>query len=71
MIKGIIKILREANKDVYIRIGFMKIEDWSSLFDPLDTGTFQKEMFDPLVNYLKTFKVNGIIIDFFSIYLVS
>ncbi|XP_022168336.1 uncharacterized protein LOC111032354 isoform X2 [Myzus persicae] len=67
----IIRSLVEANKSVYIRIGFIYEDDWSSLFDPSDNDTFQKQMFDPLVNFLNEFKVNGIIIDFISIYDVT
>jgi len=63
--------LIEANKPVYTRIGFVYKDDWSSIFDPPDAGAFQKKIFVPLVNFLNTIKVNGILINCEYIYNVS
>ncbi|XP_060864461.1 uncharacterized protein LOC132940746 [Metopolophium dirhodum] len=69
--KGVIRTLIEANKPVYTRIGFLYKDDWSSIFDPPDADVFQKKIFDPLVNFLNTFKVNGILINCEDIYNVD
>jgi len=71
MIKAIVTSLVEAQMTVYTRIGFVCGDDWNSLFNATDQNKFQIEMFDPLVNFLNEFKINGIIIDFLSIYDVS
>lgn len=68
MIKGAIKILIEANKPVYLRIGFVYKDDWSLVFDPADADVFQKTMFDPLINFLTATKVNGLLINCVDLY---
>ncbi|XP_022168501.1 uncharacterized protein LOC111032462 [Myzus persicae] len=60
--KGIITSLVEAKKTVYTSIGFVCEDDWPAIFDPPDTGVFQKDFFDPLINLLNASKVNGILI---------
>lgn len=71
MIKDIIRSLVEANKPVYTRIGFDSTDDWASIFNPPDAEVFQTKKFDPLVNFLIKFKVNGLIINSADIYNVS
>ncbi|XP_003246843.3 uncharacterized protein LOC100569633 isoform X1 [Acyrthosiphon pisum] len=66
--KDVIRTLIEANKPVYTRIGFVYKDDWSSIFDPPDADVFQTEIFDPLVNFLNTIKVNGLLINCEFIY---
>ncbi|XP_022168360.1 uncharacterized protein LOC111032372 [Myzus persicae] len=66
--KGTIRSLVEANKPVYTHVGFQSTVDWCSIFDPSDKDIFQKQIFDPLVSFLNTFKVNGIIINLKYIY---
>ncbi|CAI6365774.1 unnamed protein product [Macrosiphum euphorbiae] len=66
--KSAIKILIEANKPVYLRIGFVYKDDWSLVFDPADADVFQKTMFDPLINFLTTTKVNGLLINCVDLY---
>ncbi|CAI6364566.1 unnamed protein product [Macrosiphum euphorbiae] len=68
MIKDIIRSLVEANKPVYTRIGFESTDDWASIFNPPDAEVFQTKKFDPLVNFLIKFKVNGLIINSADIY---
>ncbi|XP_022168290.1 uncharacterized protein LOC111032321 [Myzus persicae] len=60
--KGTITSLVEANKTVYTRIGFVYEDDWPTIFDPPDAGVFQKDFFEPLINFLNASKVNGILI---------
>jgi len=71
MIKGIIRSLVEANKPVYTRIGFDGTDDWGSIFNPPNADLFQTQKFEPLVNFLNTFKVNGLLINCANIYGVS
>eukprot|EP00102_Acyrthosiphon_pisum_P015791 XP_008186507.2 PREDICTED: uncharacterized protein LOC103310334 [Acyrthosiphon pisum] len=69
--KDIIRSLVEANKPVYTRIGFDGTDDWGSIFNPPDANVFQTKKFDPLVNFLNTFKVNGLLINCANIYNIA
>ncbi|XP_060866178.1 uncharacterized protein LOC132941939 [Metopolophium dirhodum] len=70
--KDIIRTLVEANKTVYTRIGFRGGKDeWIPIFNPTDEKVFQKQTFDPLVNFLNTFKINGLIINCEDIYSIA
>jgi len=71
MISDIIKTLVAANKNVYTRIGFEGTDDWGSIFNPSDANVFQTTKFDPLINFLNTFKINGILINCPNLYDVS
>jgi len=68
MIKDIIKSLVEANRIVYIHVGFTYGDDWSSIFDPQDADQYKTQKFDPLVNFLNTYKISGIFINCQDIY---
>ncbi|XP_022168389.1 uncharacterized protein LOC111032392 [Myzus persicae] len=69
--KGIITSLVQANKTVFTRIGFVYDDDFPTIFDPPDTDIFQKNIFGPLINFLNTAKVNGILINCEYIYDVT
>lgn len=71
MIIGIFRALVDANIPVYTRIGFESMENWQAIFDPSDVNTFQAEVFGPLVNFLKKFKINGLLFNFGDLYKVS
>lgn len=71
MIKDFIKSLVERNKIVYVFIGFMVFDNWSTIFDFQDTDEYKTKTFKPLINFLKTYKISGISINCQDIYFVS
>ncbi|XP_060834840.1 uncharacterized protein LOC132917882 [Rhopalosiphum padi] len=55
-----IKILTEANKNVYLSIGFIFHEDWCSILNALDENEYKTRIFDPLVGFLNKYKLGGL-----------
>ncbi|XP_060846204.1 uncharacterized protein LOC132925858 [Rhopalosiphum padi] len=55
-----IKILTEANKNVYLSIGFLFDEDWCSILNALDENEYKTRIFDPLVGFLNKYKISGL-----------
>ncbi|XP_026819192.1 uncharacterized protein LOC113557850 [Rhopalosiphum maidis] len=62
-----IKSLTEANKVVYLTIGFVNNDDWWSIFNPSDANEYKTQKFDPLVDFLNKYKLSGLFIYFPSL----
>jgi len=60
--------LSEANKIVFLSIGFIDEDDWSSIFDPPDIDLYNTQKFNPLVEFLNKYKIGGLIINCRDIY---
>jgi len=56
--------LTEANKVVYLSIGFMYDDDWWSIFNPKDHNEYETQIFNPLVDFLNKYKLSGLFIRF-------
>ncbi|XP_026822234.1 uncharacterized protein LOC113561194 [Rhopalosiphum maidis] len=66
--ENIIQSLSEANKIVFLSIGFIDEDDWGTIFDPPDIDLYNTQKFNPLVDFLNKYKIGGLIINCRDIY---
>ncbi|KAL5241212.1 hypothetical protein ACI65C_008622 [Semiaphis heraclei] len=67
--KSIIKTLVEAKKTTYIQIGYGTTNEWmNTIFNPSKEDEFQKYVLDPLIGFISTSNIGGIIISCPPIY---
>ncbi|XP_025190478.1 uncharacterized protein LOC112591044 [Melanaphis sacchari] len=66
--KGVLRALNKANKVVYTQLGFYINDDWPSILAPQDEEQYKKETIGPLVNFLNTFKISGLLLSVEWIY---
>ncbi|XP_025206026.1 uncharacterized protein LOC112602260, partial [Melanaphis sacchari] len=64
----IIKSLHEANKIVYLILGFVNKTDWPSIFAPKDEEQYKKEKMGPLISFLNDFNISGLLMNIRKIY---
>ncbi|XP_025201721.1 uncharacterized protein LOC112599156 [Melanaphis sacchari] len=64
-----VKTLLNAKKVVYTKIGFYNKPDWHSIFVPENEENYKKTIMDPLVNFINSFSISGIVIYFRYIHL--
>ncbi|XP_025193597.1 uncharacterized protein LOC112593422, partial [Melanaphis sacchari] len=58
----IVRTLVKAKKVVYIKIGFFSKSNWLSIFVPKNEEKYKKVTLGPLVNFINSFNISGIII---------
>jgi len=56
--------LIEANKIVYLSLGFVYRQDWYSILCPEDANVVKTQKIDIIVNFLKKHNIHGLFIWF-------